>query len=117
MELEDNFKKSPMHDKHAILEMMNKLDPKEMVKVVDFIQEQVKLSCPPVVSRSKNGGVEKNLLKTYHIETFDERAYLNFYTEAKNKKEALGSLLNKSLDFKNLTVDDRDWIIKIKEIK
>lgn len=40
---EDTFKNSPIHDKRAIVELMDKLEPKEMVKVVDFIQEQVKL--------------------------------------------------------------------------
>lgn len=40
---EDKFKNSPIHDKRAILEIMDKLDPKAMVKVVDFIQGQVKL--------------------------------------------------------------------------
>lgn len=52
METKDKFKNSPIHDKHAILEMMDKLEPKEMVKVVDFIQEQVKLSCQPDVIKS-----------------------------------------------------------------
>jgi len=50
METEDKFKNSPIHDKRAILEMMDKLQPKEMVKVVDYIQEQVKLFCQPAVS-------------------------------------------------------------------
>ena len=70
-----------------------------------------------LVSRIKNGVTEKNLLKSYYIKTFDERAYLNFFTEAKNKKGALRNLLKESLDFKNLTKDDRDWIITIKELK
>ena len=52
METEDIFKNSPIHDKRAILEMMDKLEPKEMVKVVDFIQEQVKLFCQPAVISS-----------------------------------------------------------------
>lgn len=43
METEDKFKNSPIHDKRAILEMMDELRPEQMVKVVDFIQEQVKL--------------------------------------------------------------------------
>jgi hypothetical protein len=43
METEDNFKNSPIHDKRAIIEMMDKLEPKEMVKVIDFIQEQAKV--------------------------------------------------------------------------
>ena len=45
METEDKFKKSPIHDKWGILEMMDKLNPKEMAKVVEFIQEQVDISC------------------------------------------------------------------------
>lgn len=44
MKPEDKFKNSPIHDKRAILEMMDKLKPKEMVKVVDYIQEQLVLS-------------------------------------------------------------------------
>ena len=71
----------------------------------------------PCVSRSKNGGDGKNLLKGFHIETFDEGAYLNFFTEAKNKTGALRNLLKNSWDFKNLTKDDRDWRITIKETK
>lgn len=69
------------------------------------------------VSRNKNGGAKKNLLKCYNIETFDEGAYLNFFTKAKDKKGALRSLLKNSSDFKHLTNDKRDWIIKIKELK
>lgn len=56
METEDKFKNSPIHDKRAILEMMDKLEPKEMVKVVDYIQEQVKLFCQPAVIKSVCNG-------------------------------------------------------------
>lgn len=52
METEDKFKNSPIHDKRAILKMMDELRPEQMVKVVDFIQEQVKLFCQPAVIKS-----------------------------------------------------------------
>lgn len=52
METEDKFKNSPIHDKRAILEMMDKLEHKEMAKIVDYIQEQVKLFCQPAVIKS-----------------------------------------------------------------
>ena len=52
MKTEDKFKNSPIHDKRAILEMMDELRPEQMVKVVDFIQEQVKLFCQPAVIKS-----------------------------------------------------------------
>ena len=52
MKTEDKFKNSPIHDKRAILEMMDELRPEQMVKVVDFIQEQIKLFCQPVVIKS-----------------------------------------------------------------
>jgi hypothetical protein len=44
VETEDRFKNSPIHDKVAILDMLDKLEPKEMVKVVAFIQNQIILS-------------------------------------------------------------------------
>lgn len=52
METENKFKNSPIHDKRAILKMMDELRPEQMVKVVDFIQEQVKLFCQPAVIKS-----------------------------------------------------------------
>ena len=35
----DKFKKSPIHDKKAIIEMMDKLTPEKMIKVVEFLKE------------------------------------------------------------------------------
>jgi len=35
----DKFKKSPIHDKKAIIKMMDKLTPKKMIKVVEFLKE------------------------------------------------------------------------------
>ena len=37
----DKFKKSPIHDKKAIIEMMDKLTPEKMIKVVEFLKEQI----------------------------------------------------------------------------
>ena len=88
-----------------------------MTKVKTKLPTKKSNGIKPVVSRSKNGGDGKNLLKGFHIETFDEGAYLNFFTEAKNKTGALRNLLKNSWDFKNLTKDDRDWRITIKETK
>ena len=42
MKIENSFKNSPIHDKCYILDIMDKLEPKEMVQVVDFIQTLVK---------------------------------------------------------------------------
>jgi hypothetical protein len=33
------FKNSPIHDKEAIIEMMDELHPKEMIEVVEFIKQ------------------------------------------------------------------------------
>jgi len=35
---EDNFKGSPMHDKQAIINILDKLTPEQMIRVVDFIR-------------------------------------------------------------------------------
>jgi len=40
---DDKFKNSPIHDKRAILDMMDKLDPANMAKVVDLVMQLVKL--------------------------------------------------------------------------
>lgn len=42
MQTSEKFKNSPIHDKHAILEMMDLLNPEQMAEVVDLLQEQVK---------------------------------------------------------------------------
>ena len=76
-----------------------------------------KLTLTPIVSRSKNCGAEKNILKDFHIETFDGEAYLNFFTQAKNKKGALKNLLKYSSDFKHLANEKNDWTIKVKTLK
>ncbi len=90
-----------------------------MTKLTTKVKSKLKTKAlnKALVSRSKNGGDGKNLLKSYHIETFDEGAYLNFFTEAKNKTGALRNLLKNSWDFKNLTNDKREWRITIKELK
>jgi hypothetical protein len=38
METADTFKNAPIHDKRAILELMDSLEPKEMVELVDFLK-------------------------------------------------------------------------------
>ena len=38
---QDKFTNSPIHDKKAIIEMMNKLHPKEMAEVVEFIKIKI----------------------------------------------------------------------------
>lgn len=40
---QDKFTNSPIHDKKAIIEMMNKLHPKEMAEVVEFIKSKINL--------------------------------------------------------------------------
>ena len=35
----DKFKKSPIHDKKAIIKMMDKLTPEKMIKVVKLLKE------------------------------------------------------------------------------
>jgi len=44
METPDKFKNSPIHDKSAILEMLDKLNPAEMAQVVDFIKPFVEMT-------------------------------------------------------------------------
>jgi len=81
METENKFKNSPIHDKRLILEMMDKLEPKEMVKVVDFIQEQVKLFCQP--------NVIKSVCKHNWIETPEETKEIELYTCNKCGKQTV----------------------------
>ena len=38
METNDKFKNSPIHDKVAILKLMDELSPAQMVKTVDFMR-------------------------------------------------------------------------------
>jgi hypothetical protein len=40
--MSNKFKNSPIHDKKAIIEMMDELEPKEMIEVVDFIKSKTK---------------------------------------------------------------------------
>ena len=40
--MSNNFKNSPIHDKKAIIEMMDELEPKEMIEVVEFIKSKTK---------------------------------------------------------------------------
>ncbi len=54
---------------------------------------------------------------SFHIETSTQTASLNFFTQAKNKKEALKKLLKNSWDFENCANDKGDWVIKIKQLK
>lgn len=42
METLDYFKNSPMHDKSAILNLMDGLYPSDMVDVIEFIQKTVR---------------------------------------------------------------------------
>jgi hypothetical protein len=37
----NNFKNSPIHDKKAIIEMMDELEPKEMIEVVEFLKSKI----------------------------------------------------------------------------
>ena len=83
MKTEDKFKNSPIHDKRAILEMMDELRPEQMVKVVDFIQEQVKLFCQPAVMPSlPNGKKVLKALKEWHDSFTPEELKEMFGNEA-----------------------------------
>ena len=54
MEKPDRFKNSPIHDKSAILELMDELKPEQMAELVDYLQKRVKLlRQPPVVGQSE----------------------------------------------------------------
>jgi hypothetical protein len=50
METPDRFKNSPIHDKSAILELMDELKPEQMAELVGYLQNQVKLLSQPHVS-------------------------------------------------------------------
>jgi hypothetical protein len=39
---EDKFKNSPIHDKKAIIDMMDELEPKEMIEVVELLKSKTK---------------------------------------------------------------------------
>ena len=39
--IRDEFKNSPIHDKKAINSMMDELEPKDMVEVVEFIKSKL----------------------------------------------------------------------------
>lgn len=54
--------------------------------------------------------------KSYHITTTDGAAQMNFFTTAKDSKDALNNLIKKSLDFKNLVNKNADITITIKKI-
>jgi hypothetical protein len=82
-----------------------------------MVKQKRKHNAKTDVSQSKNGYTEKNLLKGNNIETFDNGGYLNFFTEAKDKRGALKNLLKNSWDLKHCSTDKNDWIIKIKELK
>jgi hypothetical protein len=54
METPDRFKNSPIHDKSAILELMDELKPEQMAELVDYLQKRVKLlRQQPVMVRSE----------------------------------------------------------------
>lgn len=38
----DEFKKSPMYDKKSIMDMIDKLEPKEIFEIVEFIKQKTK---------------------------------------------------------------------------
>jgi hypothetical protein len=40
--IKDQFKNSPIHDKKAIIEMMDELEPKDMIEVVELIMSKLK---------------------------------------------------------------------------
>ena len=52
METLDRFKNSPIHDKSAILELMDELNPEQMAELVDYLQKRVKLLRQPPVMGS-----------------------------------------------------------------
>ena len=54
-------------------------------------------------------------LKYYHIQTISNGSF-NFFTNAKNHKEALCKLLINSSDFKNIVSKENDMVITIKLI-
>jgi hypothetical protein len=40
--ISDEFKKSPMYDKKSIMDMIDKLEPKEIFEIVEFIKQKTK---------------------------------------------------------------------------
>lgn len=59
---------------------------------------------------------KRTKLKPFRVETFDGGSYLNFLTMARNHKEALTNMLERSTDYKTAH-DDMDTTIKITEVK
>ena len=60
----DNFKNAPIHDKKAILEMLDELEPKEMVELVRWLNhEQETLSMKMNACDCKKNLVEKQFYK------------------------------------------------------
>ena len=52
METNDRFKNSPLHDKKVILEMMDELQPIQMIDLVKWLQGHIKNLNIPVVIKS-----------------------------------------------------------------
>ena len=60
--------------------------------------------------------ITKSKYNEYNIKTQDGAGSFNFFTRAKNHKNALKRLQTNSLDYNNLVKSDRDLIITIKKL-
>jgi len=56
-------------------------------------------------------------MKDFKIETFDGGCLMYFFTKAKDHKRALGRMLSRSTDFKNICRTDSNLNIKVIELK
>lgn len=69
-----------------------------------------------VSGNGKKPIVSSNGLKGYHVETITESGCFNFFTEAKNHKQALRNLEVRSWDFKKLVKAEKNMTITVKLI-
>lgn len=63
----DKFKNSPIHDKKAIIEMMDELEPKDMIEVVELLK-----------SKQKKHNKQQSSVEWLHDELF--KSFEKFYT-------------------------------------
>ena len=72
----DKFKKSPIHDKKAIIDMMDELEPKDMNEVVELLKskQQKPNKLKTAVEQFLNAIKDQILLSKEHLEMIESYA-------------------------------------------
>ena len=75
----DNFKKSPIHDKKAIIDMMDELHPQEMIELVEFLKSKT--------TRPKQSSIELLELKLTKLDLGYKSGNISYtdYLQGRNK--------------------------------